>query len=110
MRWMFQDPHDRREAERRDRVLAKIERWWRTFRSSLIDLNDLFLGRSEWDLPRWMTENLQSIDPGLMWEFGGDLKGGRRLVITPEARAHLRPLVQVILKMAPRLAGWSFFD
>lgn len=49
-----------------------------------------------------MSATLGTIDDRLMWEFGPPLRGGKhRLVITPEAERHLRPLVADLLKRAP---------
>jgi hypothetical protein len=45
-----------------------------------------------------------------MWEYGPAVKGeGHRLVITPESRHDLRPLVSTILCRAPTIAGWEFY-
>ncbi len=55
-------------------------------------------------------EHLGAIDTALMWEFGPAIRGeGHRLVITPESRRDLRPLVRRILGLAPRLDGWEFY-
>src|SRR5262249_22159803 len=67
----------------------------------------LFAGRKQWDLPAWVQKHLQAINKHLMWEFGRQ-RDGRYLVITPEAKRHLRPLVETILERAPRLDGWTF--
>lgn len=44
-----------------------------------------------------------------MWEFGPGLEDGHRLVVTPEHRLDLRPLVDEILRRAPVIQGWTFF-
>src|SRR5262249_27229430 len=55
-------------------------------------------------------QHLQSIHPHLMWEFGPAVNGdGHRLVITPEAAKHLRPLTETILERAPNIKGWEFY-
>jgi len=72
-------------------------------------LEQLFAGKSKWDLPAWMEQHLQVIDRRLMWEFGSGLNGkGHRLVITPEWARHLRPLANTILERAPQIKGWTF--
>ena len=110
MRWLFPDPDDRRESTARKRVLARIDDWWAAFESKSKALSDLFRGKKQWDLPGWMNDTLQTIDPNLCWEFGPAVRTeGHRLVITPESRTHLRPLVRVILDRAPKLAGWEFY-
>jgi len=111
MRWMFPDPDDRAETAARKRVIARIDDWWERFEAKTQALSDLFKGRKKWDLPGWMDETLQAIDPHLMWEFGPAVKTeGHRLVITPESRQYLRPLVRTILDRAPKLPGWEFYS
>ena len=110
MRWLFPDPDDRTEAAAHKRVLARIDDWWDRFEGKSQALSDLFKGKKKWDLPGWMEETLQAIDPHIMWEFGPAVKTeGHRLVITPESRHHLRPLVRTILDRAPKLPGWEFY-
>lgn len=110
MRWIYYDPDDAAEARERHAVLEKIDLWWKTFASRTRDLEQLFSRKQEWDLPAWMAENLQSISPRLMWEFGPAVKrDGHRLVITPESEHGLRPIVKTILERAPKLDGWEFY-
>jgi hypothetical protein len=59
-------------------------------------------------LAKWIHGHLNPIDSELMWEFGPGIQTGHRLVITPESKRHLRPLVDEILAAAPSLPGWSF--
>jgi len=109
IRWKYYTPGERPEEDAaRALVIAQIEAWWREFSAKAADLERMFSGQSEWDLVAWMERNLQGIDRRLMWEFGPG-SGGHRLVITPEADHHLRPLVDEILARAPSLPGWSFF-
>ena len=88
----------------------RIGRWWSCFQEKAPALGRLFNAEEEWDLPEWMQRNLQAISPHLMWEFGPAANGaGHRLVITPEYRRDLRPLVARILDRAPGLDGWEFY-
>jgi len=110
MRWLFHDPDDRVEAAARNKILARIDRWWDEFKSRSRDLSDQFRGKKKWDLPGWMHQTLQRIDSNLCWEFGpAVLTEGHRLVITPESRKNLRPLIRTILDRAPDLPGWEFY-
>jgi hypothetical protein len=110
MRWLFADLDDRTEAAARKRALARIKDWWEAFEDKAPALSGLFKGKKQWDLPGWMADTLQAIDPNLCWEFGPAVRTqGHRLVITPESRHHLRPLVRTILDRAPDLAGWEFY-
>lgn len=110
MRWRFIDPHNRQENAERAATVAKIESWWREFQSKTADLEAIFSQQAEWDLPVWMEEHLQGIHSHLMWEFGPAVRcDGHRLVITPETRHELKPLVDAILQRAPTLPGWEFY-
>ena len=110
LRWKFFTPGERPEEDaRRATVSAQIDAWWETFAAKVEDLDRMFNGHGEWDLVGWMAQTLQRIDARLMWDFGPGSSGGHRLVITPEAEHHLRPLVEEILARAPTLPGWSFF-
>ncbi len=109
MRWKFYTPGERPEEDAQHAaVIARIGAWWEAFAAKAEDLDRLFSDQTEWDLIGWMEQHLQSIDPRLVWEFGPGSTGGHRLVITPEADHHLRPLVDEILARAPALPGWSF--
>ena len=89
----------------------QIRNWWSQFVAQAPRMCRLFKQQEEWDLPQWMETNLQSIEPALMWEFGPAVEcDGNRLVITPESRKDLRPLVREILKHAPKLPGWEFYE
>lgn len=111
MRWIFLDPLNPQEAAYRAEKLRQIGAWWDAFREKIYDLNELFAGRAEWDLASWMGEHLQAVDEGLMWEFGPAVRGGgHRLVITPESKHYLRPLVNSLLSRAPEIAGWEFYS
>lgn len=85
--------------------------WWRAFEANTTRIDALFKGREEWDLAEWMHEHLGAVHPDLMWEYGPAVKQpGHRLVITPESRKDLRPLVRQLLALAPDLPGWEFYE
>jgi hypothetical protein len=110
MRWKYHNPQNKTEASAREQILKQIDQWWQVFPKRTADLAAFFSQKNKWDLPGWMEEHLQSIDPHLMWEYGPAQKGeGHRLVITPESRHDLRPLVEVILKHAPPIKNWEFY-
>ncbi|MBI3862183.1 MAG: hypothetical protein HY290_09840 [Planctomycetia bacterium] len=88
-----------------------ISRWWDEFRRQAPRVARLFSREDEWDLAGWMNEHLGAIHPELMWEFGPAVRcEGHRLVITPETRRALRPLVREVLKAAPAMSGWEFYE
>ena len=111
-RWRFPDPS---EDVERDATLEKIESWWRAFAGRADELDAYFESRKHDErqqahLVEFMEEHLLAIDDGLCWEFGPALhKEGHRLVITPEWRHELRPLIDVLLRRAPELPRWEFY-
>lgn len=110
MRWHFYDRSNQIEMAEHEAVLRRIDAWWSEFADRKKDLEGIFSGKSEWDLPAWMHEHLQGIAPELMWEFGPALRvSGHRLVITPESKHSLRPLVNAIVERAPKIEGWEFY-
>jgi hypothetical protein len=109
-RWRFADESIASERAARDRTVALIDAWWDTFRARTDDLSALFSRKQQWDLPGWMADHLQAVDPSLMWEYGPAVRAkGHRLVITPESAHHLRPLVATLLERAPAIPGWEFY-
>jgi hypothetical protein len=110
MAWKFLNLHDPRAAKRQQRILGKIDRWWAAFEKRVPALDALFRRQRDWNLARWMAKRLQTINRNLMWEFGPNPEGGYQLIITPESRKDLRPLVETILERAPQLAGWRFLS
>jgi hypothetical protein len=108
-RWRFRLGSTPSEEARRAAFVTRIDAWWAEFGKKTSDLDRLFRGNADWDLPGWMHRHLSGIHPGLFWEFGRGLRGGHRLVITPESIRSLRPLVEEILARAPRIEGWEFY-
>ena len=110
MRWIFAESANPAEMAYRNRTFGAIDAWWRAFQGKTTDLDALFHRKSEWDLPRWMHDHLGAVDPGLMWEYGQAVRQpGHRLVITPEQRKWLRPVVRSLLERAPKIPGWEFY-
>ncbi|MEZ6132064.1 MAG: hypothetical protein R3C59_25665 [Planctomycetaceae bacterium] len=110
MRWLNYNRQDQTEAAEHDRMLRKIDAWWYEFARNTERLDALFRQADQWDLPGWMKRHLQSIHPDLMWEFGPGVKGAKhRLVITPENRPDLRPMVNDMIAKAPRNSEWEYY-
>lgn len=88
-----------------------ISAWWNAFESQAPRIDALFRQRDDWDLASWMETHLGAVHPELMWEYGPAVRGsGHRLVITPEGRHDLRPLVRELLQRAPELPDWEFYE
>jgi hypothetical protein len=109
MRWKFPDPEgdDARRA-----VLGHIDAFWRAFAARASDIDALFQGRTRWDLPAFMAEQLATIHPSLSWEFGPGERGGQghSLILSSRARRSLAPLAAVVLQRAPQIPGWQALD
>src|SRR5258708_18705183 len=105
--WIFLNPGDRQAAADRHATVHKIDEWWHAFTRKAGDMDALFRGRADWDLPDWMHRHLGAVDERIMWEFGPS-ENGHRLILTPEVHRQLRPIVQTMLERAPKLPGWPF--
>ncbi|HEX5105832.1 MAG TPA: hypothetical protein VFV87_18570 [Pirellulaceae bacterium] len=110
MRWYFADPANPLEAAHKQRTTAAMDRWWQAFQAKAKDLSALFSRKSEWDIVSWMQDYLGSVDPRLCWEYGPAIRQeGHRLVITPESKFWLRPMVRTLLERAPQVPGWEIY-
>src|SRR6187401_3100882 len=108
MRWYFADPANPHEAAEKQRTLMAIDRWWQAYQAKANDLSRLFSRQTEWDIVSWMHDQLGAVDPRLCWEYGPALRQeGHRLVITPEGKHFLRPMVRTLLERAPQIPGWE---
>lgn len=111
MRWLFFDQANVAEAAEHQRTIERIDAWWSEFQKNTKRIDQLFRQQTNWDLAAWMNEHLESIAAGLMWEFGPAVGiDGHRLVITPEASHHLRPLAAEVVARAPKVPGWEFYS
>ena len=94
--------HSQQDKSASDELLQSIDDWWSAFRDNCNEIVSFFEGRSSLVLPEFMHDHLGAVDERLMWEFGPAAKGqGHRLVVTPEANAFLRPLVNLLIERAP---------
>lgn len=109
MRWRFRNPTDVAENAARARIEDAIDSWWREFAKATDRIDALFRNRVQWDIGAWMDQHYHTIHDGLFWEFGPGLRGGHRLVMTPETNRHLRPLVAEMLRRAPEIDGWELY-
>ncbi len=91
---------------------SEVRKWWTSFQENQEDLHLYFSEclQNEFDLVSWMRNTLQSIDARIMWEFGPGLKKKHRLVITSGSRKELRSLIKYILREAPELEHFEFYE
>lgn len=110
MRWRFHNPDDAAEAAQHKQLDDAIDRWWDAFVENADAIDAMFTRAGEFELVEFMRTHLGAIDARLMWEYGpGLIKGGHRLVITPESERGLRPLVAEIVARAPDIPAWEFY-
>ncbi len=87
-----------------------IDNWWQEFFRNQQKIDEAFTKGSTFDIVKFMNTNLNCIHENISWEFGSAIHGnGHRLILTSESNKPLRPLVNEILKRAPRLKGWEFY-
>jgi len=108
-RWAFGNTADAAWVAQHEEKLEAIDGWWKAFEAYSPELEKVLQGQHLATLEAWMQEHLASLDPEIMWEFGPGLRGGYRLVLTPESLYSLRPLVTTLIERAPELPGWEFY-
>ncbi|WP_282611215.1 hypothetical protein [Pelagibius sp. Alg239-R121] len=88
-----------------------VKNWWTAFEENQVKILESFSPDDDgaFDLPQWMQSSLQAVHAQIMWEFGPGLVKPHRLVITPEGRRELRPLIRAILQEAPVLEKFEFY-
>lgn len=90
----------------------QVDKWWANFitnSSNLISSIHEGSDKGVDGIVKWIKSNLQLIHTEIMWEIGPGIKKPHRLVITPEFKSYLRPLVNYILHEAPDLDEWEFY-
>lgn len=110
MRWLYPDPLDHEENAARQAVVSRMDLWWQSFAAQADALAAYLHGKGEFDLPEFMAEKLEAVDPRLGWEFSAREAGACRLVISVDGHLNLRPMVDALIARAPRLAGWEFLN
>lgn len=108
MRWLYPDPLDHEENAARKAVVSRIEKWWQAFAAHADAIHAYLHGAGDFDLPEFMQSHMEDVDPHLGWEFGAIRAGLARLVISVDGNLALRPMVDAMIALAPRLEGWEF--
>jgi hypothetical protein len=95
-----------REIERqRADERKKIEEFWRCFQSVSADL---LAGTQEAPLLTELSNHLNAIDIGLIWETGPGQTKPRQLTISPNLDKNLLETAKTIVSAAPALEDWEF--
>ncbi len=109
-RWKFAHTSGKELEEHREHLSELITNWWIAFSTHRNEIIGVIDKSCDFDITHFMSTSLQLIHPYLCWEFGPAIeKEGYRLVITPEHRKDLRPLVEEILRRAPAYDDWEFY-
>jgi hypothetical protein len=83
----------------------KIEEFWRCFQSGS---SDLLTGTHDARLLTELSNHLNAIDPGLIWETSPGESKRCQLTISPNLDKNLRETAQKIVSAAPALEDWEF--
>lgn len=110
MRWLYPDPLDHEENAARNAVISRMDRWWQSFAAQAETLAAYLHGKGEFDVPEFMAEQLEAVDPRLGWEFSAQGEAESRLVISVDGHLNLRPMVDALIARAPSLPGWRFLN
>src|SRR6266481_1611531 len=95
-----------REIEmKRAEERKKIDDLWRCFLSVPAEL---FAGTDDALLLTELSNHLNAIDPGLIWETGPGQAKRRQLTISPNLDKNLRETARKIVSAAPALEDWEF--
>lgn len=109
MPWIYVRPRDDESVAFRRAALERTAAWWSAFSGRFVEIEAALGGASAWDARGWVAQEVRAIDPRLStrMDVGPD---GLRLVISPGANRHLRPMIRSIIVAAPQLPGWSFHE
>ncbi len=110
VRWKFKNESGLDDIVLRESISGRIDDWWIEFCNHRDQIIDYFINQSDFNVEGFMQDTLQSIHPGISWEFGPAVnKEGHRLVITCENKKFLRPLISEILNRVPEIDDWEFY-
>ena len=111
LRWKYAEAFGVENKSLRDEQEDLMNNWWIAFyqqQEKIIE--EVEAGRADF-LKQFMQQHLQSTIADLAWEIGfDDQEEIYQLVLTPENKQSLRPLVDALIAKAPRLKNWSFYS
>ena len=111
MRWKYFEPGNVEEERDRAAIGCAIRDWWDAFAKNSASIKKQFARVEDFDIVAFMQRHLSPVASDLCWEFGPGVKqSGDRLIFTSEGSKYLRPLICELLKRAPALPGWEFFE
>lgn len=106
-RWRFLDGEKGAEADRKQQIIAKIEQFWKDFKTSGPGRLKPEKVVADKETPSWMDKNLAKIDPSLEWEMGGGFQETTPLVITRGFSETGTELAETTVERAVPMPGWT---
>lgn len=105
------DPYDFFAVRQSTETRSAITRFWEVFADHAGELDEAFNSKDSAKIQAAVSvmDELRTISPDLMWEFGPSDRG-HALCVTAEWRDELRPLARLVRQMAPNLSRWEFID
>ncbi|MDY0061138.1 MAG: hypothetical protein RBU45_15125 [Myxococcota bacterium] len=107
VRFDFPEDSHTRETARREEVRRSVDRAWGDLQANRDKIAQYLEGSHGWDMPAFLSSVLEGIAPGLGWEFQPAEGGAHRLVLSTGGDPSRLPLVEEIVRRAPRLEGWD---
>ena len=110
-KWAFENTNGIEDIDAKSALKEAVGSFWKAFEEHQEDILSSFSDDPKIDVVNFMGYYLQSIHPQISWEFGPGIQGKElRLVMTPEENVSLRPFVDYIVKTAPELEKWEFYN
>lgn len=97
---------NRNKSNQREAAL----RFWGWFAANAEKLRRLHANREFVAVAREVNKALDKVDPQLAWEIGPGKGEPNLLTISAEGNAALRPLAEMMIRLAPHLEGWEFYS
>jgi len=110
-RWKFTQNLTDTEKNIFNKKCQAITHFWKEFEANHTNIVNAGERKSDFDIAKFMNTNLQPIDKKLLWEFGPAVSiEGHRLVFHKNGDLSAQPLIEEILKNAPNLEHWEFYN
>ena len=84
--------------------------FWTWFAANAENLTALHANRDFVAMADQVNRELDNVEPQLAWEIGPGKNQPNLLIISAEGNAKLRPLAEMMIKLAPQLEGWEFYS
>ncbi len=106
-RWRFLDGGSGAEVERKNAMIAKIDKFWHDFKAEGPGSKSPGNLLKDATVPVWMHEHLAKIDPAFEWEMGRSPDGKAELAICAGEAVDSMPIVETMIERAGVLPNWT---